>query len=124
MSNKMQEKKMEVKGGRKRIIRKREKHGDEDEKREANISAVLSSFICHLFTRHLLKATSMYETEDYVGFTDRLTVSNEFETMWKNALGAKFKILSGTCLGELRKTTKIFSQDSRCLGRESTSAPP
>jgi hypothetical protein len=30
-------------------------------------------------------------------------MNNEFERMWKKAVGPKFKILSGTCLGKLRK---------------------
>jgi hypothetical protein len=51
-------------------------------------------------------------------------MNNEFESAWNYAAVAELKYYNGSCLEGLRKTMKILSYDSRCLGRESNRNHP
>jgi hypothetical protein len=53
-----------------------------------------------------------------------MTVNNELERTWKEAVIAYFKILSCHFLEELIKIMKKFSQDSSCGGQDLNQAPP
>lgn len=45
-------------------------------------------------------------------------MNNEMERIWKEAIFASFEVLYRYLPGELRKTTKNLSQDSRSPGRD------
>jgi hypothetical protein len=53
-----------------------------------------------------------------------MSVSNEFERMWKKRSWPNLRYYSGICLEGLRKTTKNLSQDSRSPGRDLDPGPP
>jgi hypothetical protein len=51
-------------------------------------------------------------------------VNYEFESIWKEAFVAYFKVLSRHSLEEMRKTPITLSEDSRYPGRNLNPGPP
>jgi hypothetical protein len=50
-------------------------------------------------------------------------MNDEFDRTWKEADMICVKVLSRHSAGGLRKTTKTFSLDTRCPGRDPNQAP-
>ena len=79
---------------------------------EQQIVFVFQYFCCPLLFCSLF--TGAISNSEYLSSNYRVRENIGLERMWKEMVAALLKTLVCICLYGLRKTTRKFSQDSRC----------